>query len=113
MTGVMVEADDAVARDAEVVGDESEALGLADPELAARGVDETKLGAPLPHLLLQGPAWRGPRDAVVLLHVALVVEHAIEPLAGGGPGTGERHEADLGRRAGAWAGESVAGAARG
>src|SRR5262249_43053067 len=111
-TGVMVEGDDARAREAEGGGDEGEARARAGPELARRGRDGAELGPPLPHLLLEGRARRGPRHAVVLLDVGLVVEHTIEPLARGGPGTGQGHEVDLGRRDAALAEQRIDGEAR-
>src|SRR5262249_33818334 len=92
---VVIEAHDTLARDAEMLGDEGETLGLTDAELPPRGVDQAELGSPLPHLLLEGPARRGPGDTVVLLRVGLFVEHAIEPLARGRPCARPRHEIDL------------------
>src|SRR5262249_57940483 len=70
------------------------------------------LGSPLPHLLLEGAARRGPGDTVVLLRIGLVVEHAIEPLARGGPGASQRHEIDLGGTDAALAEERVDSEAR-
>src|ERR1700730_6288584 len=98
MAGVVVEADDALLGDAEGISDEGKALGLGDAELSARGIDEAALGAPLPHLFLDGPAGRRPRDAVVLLDVVFVVEHAVEPLARCGPRARQRDEGGLRRR---------------
>src|SRR5262249_34231751 len=103
---------DALARDAEMLSDEREPLGLRDAELPPRGVDQAELGSPLPHLLLEGPARRGPRDTVVLLRVGLVVEHLIEPLARGRPCARQRHEIDLGGTDAALAEERVDGEAR-
>src|SRR5207247_10664836 len=74
VAGVMVEADDALFGNAEVIGHEGDALRLTDPELSSRGIDEPELGAPFPHLLLEGAAGRRPGDAVVRLDGALVME---------------------------------------
>src|SRR4029453_5565117 len=71
--------------------------------------DEAELGPPLPHLLLEGAAGRRPGDAVVLLHIGLVVKHAVEPFACRGPRPGQGDHVDLGRRDTALLEESIDG----
>ena len=112
VAGVVVEADDAVSRGAEVIGDEGEPLGLGDPEFAARGVDQAELRTQLAHLLAEGAARRRPGDAVVLPGIGLVVQYPVEPVARGGAGAREGNDVDLAPEDAAFLEELVDGEAR-